>query len=375
MKSNKSILSKVILAFVSSLFLFSFTTKAQTEANFVAESPTGKNISEAASELLKSKVQQILDRNSAGMAGIGGVFAVVPELNVVESKSTEGLVQNVSVIKGELVLDARNRHDGSSYYSVTVPLQTTVKQAGGDQVLQLAKSIKVTDPVYVRFIRTARKNIASYFEQNCETILARARTMEAAGNQEEAVQLLYAVPATAPCVDEAKALILTFKPRITEPEKVDTVFVEVPVIVELPVPTEEVPAEETPATVAPVVETTPAVVSEPQIIYSKEGWKVNITECKYQPETRQIRIDLKIVSENESYNSEATAIERAISADGDTFRDFATQPSLHMDYPEGIPVKVSFLIKNVKSNPGSIATMTFSVSYRVKVEIRNLDVK
>lgn len=367
----KPIFPKGFLSLLIALLFASTPVFAQTEVNFVAAPPAQTGISEAASELLRSKVQQILDRNSAGMAGIGGVFAVVPQLNATESKSTEGLVQNVSVLKGELILEARNIFDGSSYYSVTVPLQATVKQVGGDQQLLLAKSIKVTDPVYVRFIRTARKNIATHFEQNCDAVLARARTMEAAGNVADAVQLLYAVPSTAPCADEAKALILTVAPKDTVAARTDTVYVEVPVIKEVPV-VQEVPAPSQPA---PAPEAPVETGVKPQITYSNEGWNINILDCVYQPETRQIRLDLKIVSQNGSYNNEFTSLERAISSDGDTYRDFATLPTTHMDYPEGVPVKVSFLIKNVKSNPGSVATMTFSISYKVKVEIRNLQVK
>ena len=71
-----------------------------------------------------------------------------------------------------------------------------------DAIASLISGIKVTDPAFVRFIRTTRKRIADFYQQNCPVIIKKAEVLIDAGLLNEAADYLSIVPETVPCYDE-----------------------------------------------------------------------------------------------------------------------------------------------------------------------------
>lgn len=356
------------------MFLTLLTATAQEEIQFSASEPAATGLTQETRELLRSKVAQILNRNAAAAAGDYGLFTVVPELTVQDTKATEGLVRDITVLTGELVLTARNAADGTEFYAVTVPLKATSKEAVKDPQLLLVKSIKITEPVFVRFVRNARQNIAKHYAANCDQALERARTMEVAGDIDAAVSMLYAIPANAPCAEEARALMLTLRER-NKPETPDSVTVEVPV--EVPVEVHDTVTVEVPVIVekpVPAPAPAPVAAAQPEIRLSKDGWKVEVLNCTYNGVTKYISLNLKLEALNGNHDNVYTHTEKAISADGDTYNQFTYGT---YDFPEGVPVKVHLDIKNVKQNPGKLAITGIGLGNPayLDIEIRNLTVK
>ena len=95
------------------LLLVSLGAAAQDNIHFVAGTPTQKGLSQKNMDALKLKVEQIIARNNAGTASLYNAFVIQPELVLGETKKTEGLLRDVTLVTGEFSLTARNKYDDS----------------------------------------------------------------------------------------------------------------------------------------------------------------------------------------------------------------------------------------------------------------------
>jgi len=196
---------------------------AQETIRFVASTPAQQGLSQKTTDALKLKTEQIIARNNAGATSIYNAFVIQPELLLGETKETEGLLRDVTLITGEFSLTVRNKYDGSVYGTVVMEVQGDAVGSEEDAITSLISGIKVTDPAFVRFIRNARKRIADFYEQNCSVILKKEQALAAAGRMEEAADYIATVPATAPCHDEITALFpVPQEPVLKESEADDT---------------------------------------------------------------------------------------------------------------------------------------------------------
>ncbi len=183
----------------------SFETAAQESAvNFMAGTPKSERLTDEQKEAVKQKVEKIIARNNAGAVTLTDAFVIEPELSLGQAKKTDGLLRDVSLVTGEFSLVVHNKYDGSVYNSVTVDVKASAVGSESEAINSLIKSIKVTDPVYVRFIRNARKRIAEYYETNGLPLPERRdeQPEEAADPEEE---LLTEEPELEPVVEEEPA--------------------------------------------------------------------------------------------------------------------------------------------------------------------------
>ena len=136
------------------------------DIRFRALPPSDSSLSASVSEILESKVVAILGRTRATAPG-GGMLGLEPSLRLNGQSSTSGLVQNVETLSGEFVLTVRDLRDNTALHSQAIPLKVTLK-AGSDPMETLAKAIKPSEAVYVRFIRTARNRVCDLFPEYTE---------------------------------------------------------------------------------------------------------------------------------------------------------------------------------------------------------------
>ena len=158
------------------LLLMTSTMQAQTVQFNIDPLPDDTEVSAGAAKLLETRLKQILTRNSAGAAQEQNVFAIRPELSILEKKTTAGLIENVTLVKGELTLVAINRIDGCLYHSVSIPLSGQAKVTD-DPYKAMIQGIKSTDPQFSRFIRVAREKIDTYYAENCGVIMQKAQSL------------------------------------------------------------------------------------------------------------------------------------------------------------------------------------------------------
>ena len=115
-------------------------------------------------ELVK-KVETILARTNSSGDVEQTPFVIVPDVSVTGTKTTESGLTPMTLIEGELLLLAKNRHDGVIYNQLSVTLRETVQEtAAGDPVMTLIRSIKPRESRYVRFIRVSRERIAERYK-------------------------------------------------------------------------------------------------------------------------------------------------------------------------------------------------------------------
>lgn len=136
----------------------------QKSVTFVAIMPEGSHLTDQQKLALQNKVERIIAKNKVG-AGVGTtLFGIKADLDVKDTKRSAGLLRDVTVLSAEVTFTAVNTVDGSVYYSQSVSLQTDVVGDKEKAMDQLIGSIRVNDPQIVRFVRTASKRIAKWYE-------------------------------------------------------------------------------------------------------------------------------------------------------------------------------------------------------------------
>ncbi len=108
--------------------------------------------------LLKKKTESIIGR--IGCGGEDAAYLIIPSIEVDSEERSSGMIRNVSLIKGTLTLKAVSRENQDIiWHSTTVPLEAVVTGTTTEAAMVLANQIKVTDAVYVRFVRVATRKI------------------------------------------------------------------------------------------------------------------------------------------------------------------------------------------------------------------------
>ena len=272
---------------------------AQSDIHFSTVKATDKNLPAEVIDALDLKMHQVLNRNSAAAADGYNVFAIEPALSLGDVLSTEGMVRNVSVAKGELVLIAKNIIDGTEYYSLTIPVEADAVGDKDKALMKLVQNIKVTNPAFTRFIRTTRQKIADYYAANCAIILQKAQALYNQRRYQEAVIYLSAVTGNIPCYDQAYALQQEIAANI--PAGPDTVIVEKevekPVIVEV----------ENPQPATPVIDQKAPQMPPYELTISVNDLDFRILRCYGNKEQNRITIETEFC--NRRMNTEKGDIE------------------------------------------------------------------
>lgn len=379
--------------FLQIIFLFvAMVGYAQSDIHFTILKSETKGLSEDVVDALDLKLHQVFNRNSAAAADVYNVFAVSPSLSLDKVLSTDGgMVRNVSLAQGELVLIAKNIIDGAEYYSVTIPVQGEAVGNKEKAMLSMVKNIKVTAPAFTRFINTARKKIADYYANNCAFILQKAQSLYNQNRYQEAVSYLSAATANVPCYDQAAALqkqILENMDNTPEPvivEKVVEKVVEKPVVVEKvvekPVVVEKV--VEKPVVVEKVVEKpvpAPAPAApECEITISKNDLDFRILSCTGNPTQKRITIKAEYVNNNANISNGDIAMNVVIDDNGRelTHENMAVTSNDSsyewVSMPARVKLKHDFYIINYDHPMETVSYLKLKVRDGI-VEIRNLKV-
>lgn len=351
------------------LLLVPLGTSAQENIHFVAGTPAQQGMSAKNQNALKLKVEQIIARNNAGAASVYNAFVIQPELVPGETKKTEGLLRDVTLVTGEFSLTARNKYDDSLYGTVVIEVQGDAAGSTDDAIASLISGIKVTDPAFVRFIRTTRKRIAEFYQQNCPDIMKKAQALAAAGSAEEAADYLAAVPATAPCYDDVITLlekigkdIQSKAPAAPQPEAEEPIAAE-------PAPEPAASMPESPS------------LPECKISVSCNDLSFELVSCQGNETGGTIRLYARFTNTGVTNNSAAIRMTSAIDPDGATFTNFAqieangcTPWAYGNKMPKGVRVGKVFEIRGVHSPCAVLSYVEISVD-NCKVIIHNLPVE
>lgn len=300
----------------------------------VIPAPSSNGLSDQASAALVSRIQQVVNRNSAGASAEWDPFAIQPTITVTDFKASQGLVQNVSLITGELALTALNDDTGEQYYGKTISLQAEASTDNEEQaLLQLIKSIKVTDPAYTRFIRTARSKTNEYYASRGLPI-PRRRPIQCDEK-----------PEMEPVIDE---------------------YVPEPVVEESPVEPQPQPVTE------PVVEK--PVENDYTLTNSSKDYEIKVVSCIGDASRRIITITLSVENlTNDNINRAYINFLKAYNPDGDELNNRSAEQGILQDFPAKIKVKRTFVVQKVYDKFDYFSFLQLSIG-NANVEIRNLKI-
>ena len=135
------------------LLLVSLGAAAQDNIHFVAGTPTQKGLSQKNMDALKLKVEQIIARNNAGTASLYNAFVIQPELVLGETKKTEGLLRDVTLVTGEFSLTARNKYDDSVYGTAVSRDRETLLGVRTMRLLRLSPASRL--PIRLLYVSSA----------------------------------------------------------------------------------------------------------------------------------------------------------------------------------------------------------------------------
>lgn len=375
------------------LLLLALSASAQEEIHFVAGMPAQNGMPANAVNALKLKVEQIIARNNAGATSVHNAFVIQPELVLGETKKTEGLLRDVTLVTGEFSLTARNKYDGSVYGTVVIDVQGDATGSKDAAISSLISSIKVTDPAFVRFIRTTRKRIAEFYARNCPAILQKARGMIAAGVPAEAADYLAALPATAPCYEEATALLAEIGGVLSQgnPLPADPAYGEPGITA--PAPEIEPMTDAEPVTApAPTTAPDPAALPESaapashsladcKISISCSDLTCELVSCEGNETAQSIRLYARFTNNGVANNSATIRMTSAIDPAGATFTRFSlvetngcTSWTYGNKMPKGVRIGKVFEIGGVHTPSEVLAYVEISID-NCKVILRNLPVE
>lgn len=355
----------------------------------------GDELPAATVSTLSRKLATAFDRSQASTEDACNVFAVRPAITLTDAAETEGMIREVARVAADMTISAFNAVDGTVYHSVTIPLKGTATGGKDAAVKAMANSMKPTDPVYVRFVRTARTRINDYYAENCGQIIEQARKLMTLQRYEEAANYLSGVPASVACYDQASVLLEEIAPYLNQAP--DTVVVEhvveVPVehIVEVPAEPDTVVVEkvvekvvERPVIVeqpsVPVIRTTPSAPSSPSPKITIDGTELDfvVTGCTGDISRGRITITARITNTYARNSRPYVYFNTAITDSGTELTDLIIKErnyrSGNISMPDGVPVTVTFEITGVKHRYTSLSYVEISVR-SIKVSIRNLAVK
>ena len=374
-------MKKIFLSMM--LGLLSLTGSAQGNLQFNINRSAQKDISEKVVNALDLKLKQIMNRNSAAAADAYNVFAIDPSIELTDIISTEGMVQNVSVAKGNLTLIAKNKIDGAMYYTMTIPVKG---DAFGDKekaLLKMISNIKVTDPAFTRFIRISRQKIEEYYDANCSVIIQKAKSLSDQGKYKEAMSYLSAISPSLPCYQQSSELEKEISANIPVEVPHDTVVVEKEVekIVEKVVEKEVEKIVEKPVVIEKVVEkpiASPAPAPDPdkldcQITINTQDFTFKVIECVGDMTQRRITIKASITNVTKrNFKELRVTMSSAYSDEGVQLNSLSAE-NLWQDFPSKITVPRHFYITNIDSKIDKLSFVELHLG-DTHVEIRNIPI-
>ena len=371
-------MKKIFLSMM--LGLLSLTGSAQGNLQFNINRSAQKDISENVVNALDLKLKQIMNRNSAAAADAYNVFAIDPSIELTDIVSTEGMVQNVSVAKGNLTLIAKNKIDGAMYYTMTIPVKGDAFGNNEKALLKLISNIKVTDPAFTRFIRISRQKIEEYYDANCSVILQKAKSLSDQGKYKEAMSYLSAISPSLPCYQQSSELEKEISANIPPEVPYDTVVVEKEVekVVEKEVEKVVEKVVEKPVIIEKVVEK-PVATPTPdnldcQISISTQDFTFKVIECV--GDMTQRRITIKAAITNVTTGNIKNLWVRMLSAytgEGVQLNELSCE-NYYQDFPSKITVPRNFYITKIDSKINKLSFVDLKLGDTV-VEIRNLPVR
>lgn len=194
--------------FIIISFLCVLTANAQERLDDIgritihAYVPDNENLPPESQKLLETKLSQIITANGISDNENYVRFVLTAKVNVISKDVVAGPPQRISqklditILLGDVEADK-------------VYAQTSISTVGIGQSLEKSyisafKNINPKNTAITAFIQEGKQKITSYYQTNCEDLIAEARKQASLQNYEDALMMLTSIPdVCSACFDEA----------------------------------------------------------------------------------------------------------------------------------------------------------------------------
>ena len=196
-------MNKLIVFLLVILVKISFGQNPDFTLGLILPEPSQKLNEELVSQL-KSKLTNLINKSEFVAYGYNNDFVIFPIINVEETSSLQGGLENITVTKIDLTLNMKQISSNRSFNIISK------KIVGSGKTEQLAiangfSMIKATDKELLEFIKIGKENIFKYFNENCKGIENKAKNLFDKQDYVQAISLLQSIPELGNnCFEEAQ---------------------------------------------------------------------------------------------------------------------------------------------------------------------------
>ena len=166
----------------------------------------GTDIPVASKKLITSKMEQILTQNGFGSNNRADRFVMLAKCSVLQKDVAPTTPPRISQ-RIEVTFILGDAIENKTYASLSIELSgigTNETKAWQTAI----NGLKSTNPAFIQMFDDASEKIDSYYVENCESIIVRARTLASTGKCDEAIANLLSVPDIChDCYEKALATV------------------------------------------------------------------------------------------------------------------------------------------------------------------------
>jgi len=169
--------------------------RAQSQIEIAVAIPSQQvEISKNTYNVMRSKLLGAMTKNGVASVEYSSII-IYPEISFTDKQVVEGGMRNVTIINMQLNLIVEHLITGTIFNSLVLSLQgegISLDQA----VMRAVSKLNPDDARINEFVSLSKQKIISYYENNTNAIIQKARNLASTKQYEEAVALLFSYPAS-----------------------------------------------------------------------------------------------------------------------------------------------------------------------------------
>lgn len=198
-------MNRFFLVIVALIFTISSHAQNNITIGLVMPEEELDGVKPDAYKILGSRLEKML--TASGVSSFGGDFVMYPVVNIIEENLIEGGIKNFFKIKIELTLNVANLSSKTLFASESWTLSGSSERYRSNAVKNAFGNLRGNDPRFMSLVENTKKRISDYYVANKSAILAKASSLSASGEYEEAIALLSNYPSQVSGSNEAQALL------------------------------------------------------------------------------------------------------------------------------------------------------------------------
>jgi hypothetical protein len=152
---------------------------------------------------IETKILALLNQSGIASRGVDNGIVMYPVISIFNEQQINPGLQTMTVIDGELSLFIKQADDKLVFSTFT----KRVKGSGRTReqaINNLISLLPTRSEEYGDFIIKAKTKIIDYYNKRCDMLITRAEQLSKANQHEQAISMLFSIPAETDCYKKAK---------------------------------------------------------------------------------------------------------------------------------------------------------------------------